>query len=84
MPFDPNITLEQLRQVHVDFVSQRDWHKYHTPRNLALALVGEVGELAELFQWKSDRVCENLEENFSEREKENLRDELSDCLLKIF
>ncbi|KAG2374170.1 hypothetical protein C9374_011007 [Naegleria lovaniensis] len=83
MPFNPNITLEELRQVHVDFVSQRDWHKYHTPRNLTLALVGEVGELAEIFQWKSDEMCENLEQNFSEKEKENLRDELSDCLLYI-
>ena len=27
------------------FASERDWHKFHTPRNLLLALVGEVGEL---------------------------------------
>jgi len=32
------------------FVSERDWDKFHTPRNLTLALMGEVGELAELFQ----------------------------------
>ncbi len=32
--------------------------QFHTPRNLLLALVGEVGELAELFQWRpDDQVC---------------------------
>ena len=30
------------------FAAERDWNKYHTPRNLLLALVGEVGELSEI------------------------------------
>jgi dCTP diphosphatase len=37
-----------------EFVAERDWDQFHTPRNLILALTGEVGELAELVQWKSD------------------------------
>lgn len=37
-----------------NFATAREWHQFHTPRNLALALVGEVGELAELFQWTND------------------------------
>mmetsp|Transcript_39669 Transcript_39669/g.82864 ORF Transcript_39669/g.82864 Transcript_39669/m.82864 type:complete len:142 (+) Transcript_39669:917-1342(+) len=37
------------------FATARKWNKYHTPRNIALALLGEVGELAELFQWRGDR-----------------------------
>ncbi len=36
------------------FVREREWDQFHTPRNLLLALVGEVGELAEIMQWKSD------------------------------
>ena len=43
------ITL-QTRQ----FAVEREWEQYHTPRNLLLALTGELGELAELFQWKGD------------------------------
>lgn len=38
---------QQLRR----FAEERDWPQYHTPRNLLLALVGEVGELTELYQW---------------------------------
>ncbi|MDP9116417.1 MAG: nucleotide pyrophosphohydrolase [Actinomycetota bacterium] len=34
-----------------EFVAERDWQKFHDPKSLLLALVGEVGELAELFQW---------------------------------
>lgn len=42
--------LERTRRFAVD----RDWLQYHTPRNLALALMGEIGELAELFQFLGD------------------------------
>jgi Predicted pyrophosphatase len=34
-----------------EFTEQRDWAQFHDPKSLILAMVGEVGELAELFQW---------------------------------
>lgn len=46
------VTLEQLRNEQAIFAREREWDQFHTPRNLALALVGEVGELCEIFQWK--------------------------------
>jgi dCTP diphosphatase len=45
---------ELLRQ----FAEQRDWGQFHTPRNLVLALAGEVGELASLLQWTPDDEVE--------------------------
>jgi NTP pyrophosphatase (non-canonical NTP hydrolase) len=33
------------------FAFDRDWDKYHTPKNLAMAITSEAGELADLFQW---------------------------------
>lgn len=33
------------------FTAERDWEKYHDPKSLLLALVGEIGELSELLQW---------------------------------
>lgn len=36
------------------FADERDWAQFHTPRNLVLALAGEVGELAAEFQWLTD------------------------------
>ncbi len=43
--------LAALRDAFRSFVDERDWNQFHDPKSLILALVGEVGELAELFQW---------------------------------
>jgi dCTP diphosphatase len=42
------------------FTREREWEKYHNPRSLILALIGELGELAELFQWRSDGEAAGL------------------------
>jgi len=36
------------------FATDRLWSRYHTPRSLVLAIMGELGELAEMFQWRGD------------------------------
>jgi NTP pyrophosphatase (non-canonical NTP hydrolase) len=61
------------------FVRERDWEQFHTPRNLILALVGEVGELAELFQWLSDeQVAAAVHDpNLATRIREELADVFS-------
>ena len=41
-----------------EFAEERDWEQFHTVKNLILALVGEVGELAEIIQWKTDLEIE--------------------------
>lgn len=43
--------LLEFRDGMREFTAERDWEKFHDPKSLLLALVGEVGELAELFQW---------------------------------
>jgi dCTP diphosphatase len=37
-----------------DFAAERDWEQFHSPKNLAMALVGEAGELAAEFQWLTE------------------------------
>lgn len=46
--------LEDVRRAVQAFADERDWQQFHTPRNLLLALVGEVGELAEIVRWQGD------------------------------
>jgi len=43
--------LARLTALIREFSEERDWVQFHDPKSLVLALVGEVGELAELFQW---------------------------------
>ncbi len=44
-------TLETLRAELREFAAARDWQQFHTPKNLAMALAGEAGEVIEHFQW---------------------------------
>ena len=43
------------------FRQERDWDQYHSPKNLAMALVVEASELAEHFQWLTEEQSGNLE-----------------------
>ncbi len=45
--------LAELRDALCAFAAERDWERFHTPKNLAMALSGEAGELIEHFQWLS-------------------------------
>jgi dCTP diphosphatase len=45
------VILNDLQRELREFADHRDWQPFHTPKNLVMALTGEVGELAELFQW---------------------------------
>ncbi len=61
------------------FVADRDWDQFHTPKNLALALVGEVGELVENFQWLTDQQILNVEID----KKDKIADEIADVFLYL-
>ncbi|MGA6209302.1 nucleotide pyrophosphohydrolase [Nocardia testacea] len=41
----------RLQALIAQFSAEREWERFHTPKNLVMALTGEVGELSELFQW---------------------------------
>ncbi|KAK4732938.1 hypothetical protein R3W88_025926 [Solanum pinnatisectum] len=75
------VSLEELKKIMADFAKEREWDQFHTPRNLLLAMVGEVGELSEIFQWKGE-VPRGLPD-WEEKEKQHLGEELSDVLLYL-
>ncbi|CAH1802025.1 unnamed protein product [Owenia fusiformis] len=79
--FSDEPSLEKIRQLQAAFCKERDWDQYHTPRNILLALVGEVGEVSEIFQWKGE-VPVGLP-GFSNKEKAHLAQELSDVLVYL-
>ncbi|GAB5353294.1 hypothetical protein AAMO2058_000024900 [Amorphochlora amoebiformis] len=79
--FKQGVTLEDLREEMRTFAEERDWNKFHIPRNLLLALVGEVGELSEIFQWRGE-VSPGLPD-FEEKDRVHLGEELSDVLLYL-
>ena len=52
--------LAQLRDKLRTFTTERDWDQFHSPKNLAMALSGEAGELLEIFQWLTESQSRDL------------------------
>ena len=82
--WDPSVSLETVRATVDSFAAERGWHKFHTPRNLMLALVGEIGELAEIFQWKGDDGAAPNLPAFTDEERKHVGEELSDVLVYVY
>jgi NTP pyrophosphatase (non-canonical NTP hydrolase) len=64
-----------------DFARERDWEKFHTPKNLAMAIVGEAGELAAEFQWLSEN--ESLSSELPKEKLEAVELEIADVAIYL-
>jgi dCTP diphosphatase len=53
--------LEILRGQLREFAAARDWDQFHSPKNLAMALAAEAGELLEIFQWLTEAQSQSLD-----------------------
>ncbi|WP_295585257.1 nucleotide pyrophosphohydrolase [uncultured Lamprocystis sp.] len=71
--------LDDLNARLVRFAQERDWEQFHSPKNLSMALAGEVGELLEHFQWLTQEQSRTL----SPEKKAQVALELADCLIYI-
>lgn len=54
------MNINELQDRQRVFAEKRDWDQFHSPKNLVMALSGEVGELNEVFQWLSDDESRSL------------------------
>jgi len=61
------------------FAKERDWEKYHSPKNLAMALSVEASELLEIFLWLSEEESLNLSEN----KQNDLKGEIGDIMIYL-
>ena len=71
--------LEALREQLREFSAARDWDQFHSPKNLAMALAGEAGEMLEIFQWLTEAQSASLDA----RAQAAVRDEVADILLYL-
>jgi dCTP diphosphatase len=74
-----NDVIAELREHLRQFAAERDWDQFHSPKNLAIAVSVEAGELLEHFQWFTAEQSENL----SEDQLAKVRLELADVLLYL-
>lgn len=75
------MTLEDLRGRLSQFAREREWTPFHTPKNLAMAVAGEAGELVALFQWM--RPEESEVEMLAPESLQKVRSEIADVFLYL-
>ena len=75
----PQDSLAQLTQRLRDFARARDWEQFHSPKNLAMALAGETGELVAEFQWLTEAQSHSPEAERLAR----IKDEAADVLIYL-
>jgi NTP pyrophosphatase (non-canonical NTP hydrolase) len=72
------MTLSSLQRALAQFAVERDWEQFHTPKNLAMALAGESGELLEIFQWLTPE--ESIHVMQDHERAVQVREEMADVL----
>lgn len=75
MESDRNTTLADCKKVIAQFISERDWDQYHHPKEVAISLNVEAGELLEIFQWTRASLDEIKADPVI---MEEIRDEVAD------
>lgn len=75
------IDIARLQEALKNFAADRDWERFHTPKNLAMALTGEVGELVELFQWLNEDESRHIMQDKEAATK--VKHEIADVLLYL-
>lgn len=68
-----------LRDALREFTAARDWRQYHTPKNLAMAMIVEAAELVEQFQWMTPEQSLSL----TPEQHAAVRDEVADTLIYL-
>ena len=76
---DEKTTLRELKNIVKKFCEDRDWDKYHNPKDLAIGIITEASELLEHFRSKSEKDIEQILES----RKEEVSEELADVLYFI-
>lgn len=75
------MTLDDLQRRLAEFAAARDWQRFHTPKNLVMALSGEVGELTALFQWLTP--SESADVLSDPESRASVLDELADVTIYL-
>jgi dCTP diphosphatase len=71
--------LPSLRDALREFAAARDWQQYHTPKNLAMAMIVEAAELVEHFQWLTPEESRRL----PPEKLVEVREEVADTLIYL-
>ncbi len=87
IPFLSRLPVEHMAALDVDglqhrlraFADARDWERFHSPKNLAMAVASEAGELVDIFQWLTEEESRHL----SDKNRVRATEEIADVLIYL-
>ncbi len=78
---DDVMRIKELKEKARDFVAERDWDKYHHPKELAISMAIEVAELLEIFQWDEKADIQDIKND--EETMSKIKEEVADIMMYI-
>jgi dCTP diphosphatase len=78
---DDLMRIKELKEKVRDFAAERDWSKYHHPKELAISMAIEVAELLEIFQWDEKADIQDIRDD--EETMSKIREEIADVMMYI-
>jgi NTP pyrophosphatase (non-canonical NTP hydrolase) len=76
---DTTITIESLKKTIDTFICEREWNKFHTPKNMSMQIATEAAELMELFLWvESNKSFDQLE-----KKRQAVEEEIADIAITL-
>ncbi|MFA5075550.1 MAG: nucleotide pyrophosphohydrolase [Candidatus Babeliales bacterium] len=79
---DSNVTFQDIKARIKQFIKERDWEQFHSPKNLSMSIAIEAAELMEHFQWLTIEQSKTILKN--KKKREEIEDELADIAIYIF
>ncbi|MGF1449179.1 MAG: nucleotide pyrophosphohydrolase [Opitutales bacterium] len=76
---DESTTVAALKARILAFADEREWQQFHSPKNLAMALSAETGELMEHFLWMDSEASRDFAQDG--RKREQILDEVADIVI---
>ena len=78
---DRNTSVSVLKEKVAKFRDERDWLKFHNPKDLSIALSIEAAELEELFLWKDDVSADKIRK--SQKQLQRVKEEMADIFIYL-
>lgn len=76
---DDKTTFAELKNLVEEFIQEREWPQFHSPKNLSMALAIEAAELMDIFKWKT--IVESMQEMETAKTREAVVEEIADIMI---
>ena len=73
--------IKDLQEKVAQFIAERDWNQFHSPKNIAMSIAIESAELMEIFQWRT--IEESQKTELLEAKREDIEDEVADIMIYL-